>query len=335
MTDFDSESTKNERECECKCKYDQVNINGVLTLVTPYKKFQLFDDYYCSNDLEKMDALMEQREIYYSTIDKFLIKSAQDKKLDTLKLLLKHGAHIHTDDDAALRTAVSNGELEMSAYLLEGGANVRACEDAALLSASFGQNLDLVEKLLEYGADIHCRDDEILKNLNYKFYAEFINKIVSCCDLYQYNLLNGPRGVFMRGTNIKNRIEIFLTNLDACDNNINCFALRHCFHELINELSVSELDGGLRLDHYLFNDETLSGIKRMMGHKLANKILTHGANIIDASIFPWYFNEGLANIVLGYCTADDYGYFPDFYIKKKVVFLKKAESVVSNIQLND
>lgn len=124
-----------------------------------------------------------------------------------------------------------------------------------------------------------------------------------------------------------------MTNLCERKFIISHFALRDCFRELLDELFTNELNVGFGIDHYLSNDnerridDILPEIKRMIGHKLANKILSSSTNVTVA--FPWSFNEELADIVLGYCTMDDYSYFPDCYIRKKVLFLKKAEKSVA------
>lgn len=238
---------------------------------------------------------------------------------------------------AALLSAIANQNLSAVDKLLANGANVHANDDAPLLLAVSDQNLKLVEKLLEYGANIHCNDDAILKNLKYKFDKCFVDQILSCC---ASSLCEGdpnylPTFAIRCITNareeavlLRTQINNFLSNVQKCNfASITGNILRQCFYELLNE-QRTDLDYDSFYDGRRRAGDTFPKLKKMIGYELANKILYYDTNI-DTMTYPWHFNEELADVILRYCTANDYSYFPNWYIKEKIVFLKKAERAIS------
>ena len=73
--------------------------------------------------------------------------------IDIVKLLLKYGADIHTNNDEAVRWASKTGQYDVVRLLLEKGADIHAQEDGALIWAYDGDHSDVVKLLLANGAD--------------------------------------------------------------------------------------------------------------------------------------------------------------------------------------
>ncbi len=96
-------------------------------------------------------------------LDDALIDAAREGQLAIVRLLLKKGADIHTDDDEALKSAVIEEHLDTIKLLLREGANIHAEDDEALKTAVIDGHLDTIKLLLQEGADIHAQDDEALK----------------------------------------------------------------------------------------------------------------------------------------------------------------------------
>ena len=78
---------------------------------------------------------------------------------DVIKYLVKDGADIHANSEAALRYASEKGHLEIVKYLVGQGADVHAVNDDALKYASEWGHLEVVKYLIESGVDIHSDED--------------------------------------------------------------------------------------------------------------------------------------------------------------------------------
>jgi hypothetical protein len=88
--------------------------------------------------------------------------------------LLKLGADVHADHDAALRWAAASGKMETVALLLDRGADVHAAYDFALRWAAANGHTETVRVLLDHGADIHAKNDEALQNAAYSNHIETV-----------------------------------------------------------------------------------------------------------------------------------------------------------------
>jgi hypothetical protein len=82
--------------------------------------------------------------------------------LETVQLLLDHGADVHAHNDYALRLATACGHAALVTVLLEHGADVHALNDDALRVASTNGFANIVLVLLKYGADVHAYNDDAL-----------------------------------------------------------------------------------------------------------------------------------------------------------------------------
>lgn len=106
---------------------------------------------------------MSWREFYrqgsVKDVNKLLIDSSRDDKIEFVKIALIRGADVHTENDLALVWARHKGHLEVIKYLVEHGADIHV-EDpddegdlVAIYNSRFNvikQFVDLVHYLVEY-----------------------------------------------------------------------------------------------------------------------------------------------------------------------------------------
>ena len=85
------------------------------------------------------------------------------KVKDNIEMLVKAGANVHADNDAALRWSANNGHLEVVKALIEAGADVHAGDDYALRWSAENGHIEVVKVLVKAGADVHADDDYALR----------------------------------------------------------------------------------------------------------------------------------------------------------------------------
>jgi ankyrin repeat protein len=84
-------------------------------------------------------------------LNKTLCVSAYYGKTFIVKRLIeKHGADLHTEDDLPLVWAASNGHLDTVIYLVTNGANVKAQNNSALTAASKYSYREKYSKVIDY-----------------------------------------------------------------------------------------------------------------------------------------------------------------------------------------
>ena len=88
--------------------------------------------------------------INYSSV---LIRSANNGHLYIVKLLVKNGVDIHTNEDMALRYSAEENHLEIVKFLVESGADIHACSEYALRTSAEKGHLEIVKFLVESGAN--------------------------------------------------------------------------------------------------------------------------------------------------------------------------------------
>lgn len=98
---------------------------------------------------------------YLSKASSFLESDRLPRKLNVVKQLIKHGAHIDAKDDRGmtpLMAAISGSMKNIAEELINNGANVNATDNEGKTPIMFAvynnQNAELVEYLLQKGADI-------------------------------------------------------------------------------------------------------------------------------------------------------------------------------------
>ena len=94
-----------------------------------------------------------------TNLDRCLISAARDGDTETVQTLLTAGAHVHAQNDYALRRAAWNGHTETVKTLLAASADVHAVNDYALRWATENGRTETVKTLLAAGANVHARDD--------------------------------------------------------------------------------------------------------------------------------------------------------------------------------
>jgi len=109
-------------------------------------------------------AEMLKADFEIDTVEKALYRACGAGKLDTVKLLLAHGASVNPPvylGGHPLDAAASKGYLEVVTLLLDRGAHVNPPGDAhgrALALAAYYGHMEIVTLLLDQGADINACD---------------------------------------------------------------------------------------------------------------------------------------------------------------------------------
>ena len=91
-----------------------------------------------------------------------MIEAARHGHLDTVKLLVEHGADVNLQGEAfygPLHCAAYGGHLATVQYLLDSGASVRVFEghDKPLNSAAQAGQIPVIELLLAHGANVNAQ----------------------------------------------------------------------------------------------------------------------------------------------------------------------------------
>ena len=103
--------------------------------------------------------------------DKVILGPRKKITLNVIKRLIKEGADIHADNDAALKHAACNGQTETVKMLLNHGADIHADDNSALKHAACNGHTETVKMLLENGADVHADDNLALKLAAYPYHG--------------------------------------------------------------------------------------------------------------------------------------------------------------------
>jgi len=111
-------------------------------------KFKEMKKKYRSKSIE--EKLLEK----YTNINSLLEDSIQANNMIGVKVALKNGADIHTNDDYAVRYVCYNNSLELVKYLVENGANIHANNNQPIRLASERNYINIVEYLIEKGVNI-------------------------------------------------------------------------------------------------------------------------------------------------------------------------------------
>ena len=107
---------------------------------------------------------------------------------DIVKLLIKSGANIHTQNNRAIIEASRLGNLSMVKLLIEFGADINAKNNQAIIEASRLGNLSIVELLIESGADIHAQDNQAIISASIWGYTSVVKLLIcSGADIHARN----------------------------------------------------------------------------------------------------------------------------------------------------
>ena len=106
-----------------------------------------------------------------------LIDASSNGHTETVKVLLEHGADVHSSRDGALKWSSHRGHTETVKVLLEHGADVHADDDWALRSASENGHTETVKVLLiDFNMKVKQETLDWLKENNCDETINIINK---------------------------------------------------------------------------------------------------------------------------------------------------------------
>lgn len=195
---------------------------------------------------------------------------------------------------------VEANDLDAVARLLELGADVHIYDNYALQHSAIQGNLNMVSKLLKYNANLHTDNDGALRWSAKRGLLNVVEKLLDC----NANINAGD------GTHVNSALEYGVEN------------------DHLNVV-IKLLERGANV-HVKDDNALLLSIK--YGRiKIMEELLENGADIYcqNKQILKKMqknFNESIADIILPYCCTDDYEYFPDYYIREKIVLTKNANS---------
>ena len=132
---------------------------NIKTIDIPFK-YKLFDGFDYKKYYQYINFMMNKYKNQYQDL---LYVGSEDGGLNLVKLSVKNGANIQSDNNWPLRLASHNGHLEIVKYLVSQGANIHALDDLVLRKASGNGHLEIVKFLVKVGADIHTWDNSALR----------------------------------------------------------------------------------------------------------------------------------------------------------------------------
>ena len=115
---------------------------------------------------------------YVGNLDLALKEAAKCNRTEVAKFLIEQGADIHTECNAPLKTASSNGCLELVKLLVEKGANDENLLTSTLYHAITNGHLEVVKYLVQRGADIHANRETSLKIAAEHGYLEILKYLI-------------------------------------------------------------------------------------------------------------------------------------------------------------
>lgn len=209
--------------------------------------------------------------------------------------------------DRAFIRWIESDDSEIITSLLKHGANVRIIDNLALKIHVERGNLEIVTKLLEHGADVNSRNGNAL-------------------------ILSAKKGFYK----IVNVLLTYGADVHACDDKAIMLSVVHGRPEITAKLLENRADGDEALkwcvSNYYFSIK-FDNAMRMNTRKrsLLNiaLLLENGANIYSNSNeilkkIREDFDEEIADLILQYCGSDTYHYFPDAFIKERIIPTKSA-----------
>lgn len=201
--------------------------------------------------------------------------------------------------NAKFPDCVKVADLDTIKQLLESGVDVHANDDYALKWSAGNDKLDMVTLLLEHGANLHAQFDYALRWSAMNGYGHIVTK-----------LLEHGANIDAGDTYIRSALDF---SIEYNRQNIVAILLEH------NVNVRAKNDNALHLCVHYQRFDTME------------KLLEHGANVHcrDKYILKKLqvnFNETIADIILPYCGNSDYEYFPQDYIKARIIPTKSAQA---------
>lgn len=196
-------------------------------------------------------------------------------------------------------------------------------------------NLSAVTTLLESGANVHYKDNHALQwsvetgNLN------TIVKLLECnVDPNIGNICAVQCGVKNNRLDIVTALLEFGADVNACNDANFCSSLETAAYYGNLAIVTKLLEYGASRYHY---DCALRLSVECHHFEIATVLLENGANMYCdgkhiLKDLQKNFNERIADVVLPYCSTDDYEYFPPDYIRTRLVPTKSANTTTDRNQ---
>lgn len=242
-----------------------------------------------NNNLEKVIEGLENS-VAKDIINEAFEWSVCRGRLEMIIILLQNGADVHINNDNCLLESAMKGKLNIVVALLNGGANVHVKDNLALFMAARRGHAQMVTLLLERGADLHARNDTVLQDT-------ILRSGANCHPNMSSAYSETIKILLEYGANLHANNKEILENL------------RTQFKSLKKPNVIDSFTNCSRGNEAI--DVTLASFKSCR----------------DTDSTKQHYVYCLAGAILPYCCEDDYGYFPNEYIKTKIVPTKGANKI--------
>jgi hypothetical protein len=139
------------------CKQNKANILTNLLLKLNKTDNEIYDYYRKNNFIKGVEYFLRN---YPESKQACFYQGWKNNNLEMVKLSVKNGAYIHTNNEEALFFSVKNGNLDIFNFLINNGANYKGDNiDNLFLSSIKQKHLEIVEFFVNKGANVHAHGD--------------------------------------------------------------------------------------------------------------------------------------------------------------------------------
>lgn len=206
------------------------------------------------------------------------------------------------DINECLTVAVNNNNLGAVIELLENDVSMHINDNVAL-SNIMNEALDIVTKLLERGANVHANIDHALRFSAKNGYLDIVTKLLE-----------------------------YGADVHAGENTGTLSALEQSVQHNHLDITIELLKRGANVradDDYVLWLGVRFNRSEVVTILLENGASVYGRNKQILTHIQRHFDERTANAVLPYCEVSDYKYFPEAYIRAKIIPTKNPNTAVS------
>lgn len=200
--------------------------------------------------------------------------------------------------DTVLKWAVREGHVEIVDALIKNGLKITYDNKAGLIDSVKNNHLEMVVALLKSGVDIGILNYSLVLSAK-QGYIEIVTVLLehgaNPCVLNNEPLFKSVQNGHLEV------VTVLLEYGATCN------------------VDASEQVDRILWHAYMFDH-----------HEIVAKLLEHGGNMranksIILNTLQDKFNERMADVILPYCNAEEYHYFPTWYIRGSVVPTKSAK----------